>query len=700
MRKRALTHAAASVAALVVFCANSLVAQTAEEVIFQAVMLPENVAPAITNPNLSATATILVNLVRNSAGQVTSGTLTFAHISVRLTGSATLTAIHIHRGATGVNGPVVAGVVLPAGQFNRTGNFFLYNYALGVNAQENDLAGLEMLQGLLPDPTQFYIDVDTAGFPDGAMRGQLRRAERLTFLAQMSPANVVPPIADFGGSGAARVQIHAVRDASGSIISASGLIRLSYSVPQEVTFTSMHIHPGAAGVNGPITIGPFLPFPPNGVVRPSGNGILGEFFVDLLNNAAGVQTVAGMFNNPGDYYIDLHTTAQPDGAMHGQLRRASLISFPVTMLPSNVVPPVSGLAASVVGRILVHALWAEDGSVVAATVSPNVNVRFPGRTEFTGIHIHEGAAGVNGPLGFTSGGGTPTSPTVYGTGFGLLEPDRPPFTDAPSLATLNSLLQNPQNYYIDWHTTANPDGAVRAQLGTVPTAVPALTAGSVLSAVLDRSVTSLAPLGLFTIFGTNLAGLTTDLTGGDALPAAFGGVTVDVGGKRARLLYVSPNQINGQLLQDTPSGLQQVIVNNGSGASPTVTVTVAPTAPAIFFGSTGGAVLKNADFSLVGPSNPARAGDVLLIFFTGAGQTNPPIGSGSVVKFPPLAVTAPVRVTIGAQIAEVLYSAASPGFVGLYQASVRMPSGVLPSNAPVILGIAGVNSNTVTITVQ
>ena len=89
-----------------------------------------------------------------------------------------------------------------------------------------------------------------------------------------------------------------------------------------------------------------------------------------------------------------------------------------------------------------------------------------------------------------------------------------------------------------------------------------------------------------------------------------------------------------------------------------------------------------------------------MIFFTGAGQTNPPLGSGAIAGFPPLAVTAPVRVTIGGQNAEVIYSTASPGFAGLYQAALRMPSGVLAGNAPVILSMGGVNSNTVTIAAQ
>ena len=105
MRNRSISYVLARIAALIVFCAASLLAQTAEYVIFQAVMLPENAVPPVTNLNLSATGNVELSLVRNSAGEVISGTLLlYTHGS--LTGSATFTAIHVHRGAAGVNGPV------------------------------------------------------------------------------------------------------------------------------------------------------------------------------------------------------------------------------------------------------------------------------------------------------------------------------------------------------------------------------------------------------------------------------------------------------------------------------------------------------------------------------------------------------------------------------------------------------------------
>jgi uncharacterized protein (TIGR03437 family) len=114
----------------------------------------------------------------------------------------------------------------------------------------------------------------------------------------------------------------------------------------------------------------------------------------------------------------------------------------------------------------------------------------------------------------------------------------------------------------------------------------------------------------------------------------------------------------------------------------------------------GGLVLKNADFSLVRPGNPAAAGDILLIYSTGLGQTTSPQETGKPVPQAPFAHTGDVSVTIGGGTADVIYSIASPGFVGLYQTAVRMPAGVTAGNAAVTLKMGSVSSNTVMIAVR
>jgi uncharacterized protein (TIGR03437 family) len=141
-----------------------------------------------------------------------------------------------------------------------------------------------------------------------------------------------------------------------------------------------------------------------------------------------------------------------------------------------------------------------------------------------------------------------------------------------------------------------------------------------------------------------------------------------------------------------------VTVDNGSGASTDYSVVVAPTAPAIFFYPTP-AVLKNANYSLITTANPAKAGDVLLVFCTGLGQSTPPVATGQLVASDVVARTATVTATLGGRPATVVYSIVSPGFTGLYQVAVTVPTGV---TGPAILQLqmGTVSSNQVTINVQ
>jgi hypothetical protein len=85
---------------------------------------------------------------------------------------------------------------------------------------------------------------------------------------------------------------------------------------------------------------------------------------------------------------------------------------------------------------------------------------FPANTEFTGLHIHSGAAGVNGPVIISSGLSTLAS--ADGSGNILLQGEVAS-TDSAGVNALRGLLANPANWYINLHTRVNPGGAIRAQ---------------------------------------------------------------------------------------------------------------------------------------------------------------------------------------------------------------------------------------------
>jgi uncharacterized protein (TIGR03437 family) len=341
----------------------------------------------------------------------------------------------------------------------------------------------------------------------------------------------------------------------------------------------------------------------------------------------------------------------------------------------------------------------------AAYVRFDVNHRFPADTEFTGLHIHDGVATENGAVRINTGLGTP--PLRTATGFGNID-ITVVTADAAALATVTSLVVNPENHYINLHTTEFRGGAVRAQLAPASTARPAVA--NVISSVSDPALRTAALGGLMTVFGQNLFKVPGDMSGfapGALAPAALHGTSATIGGAAARILMLGrmsgnnpPDYIVLQVPFEASAGAGQLVVTNSAGAGTAFPITVAATAPALFFDSTGGIALHQ-DQTLVRPDSPARAGEMIFLYATGLGQTTPALASGAAGTLTPFQlVSVPVTATIGGSAATVVGAAAFPGVVGVYGVLVTVPSGLPAGNAASRIVAGGVASNTVTIQVR
>jgi uncharacterized protein (TIGR03437 family) len=189
-----------------------------------------------------------------------------------------------------------------------------------------------------------------------------------------------------------------------------------------------------------------------------------------------------------------------------------------------------------------------------------------------------------------------------------------------------------------------------------------------------------------TIFGTDLAPATriwnaqTEIVDG-RLPTELDGVRVNIGGRPAAVYYISPTQINVQAPDDIGTGNVSVEVVNANGTSASVTAEVRTAAPAFFLFEPDNQrylAAVHADATFLGraglfpglTTRPARPGDVILLFGTGFGPTNPPVQSGRVFNGAAPLVTLPT-IRIGNVPAQVQFGGLSGA--GLYQFNVVVP---------------------------
>jgi uncharacterized protein (TIGR03437 family) len=161
--------------------------------------------------------------------------------------------------------------------------------------------------------------------------------------------------------------------------------------------------------------------------------------------------------------------------------------------------------------------------------------------------------------------------------------------------------------------------------------------------------------------------------------------------------YISPSQINALVLSNVPAGSAYVSVTNTLGASVPVTVNIEALLPALFTFSPPNAKYAAAvgasDGAYIGPpgafgagatSRPAKPGELIELYGTGFGPTNPPDTPGVLLQAPlPLADASQVQILFGSTPSPNV-SFAGLSAPGLYQFNVVIP-GVADGDQPVVV---------------
>ena len=185
-------------------------------------------------------------------------------------------AAHIHRGKAGVSGNVVVPLKTP----NAAGN-----------SKGCAKASKALLRAMVKSPRAFYVNVHTAEFPNGAIRGQLKGSSTKAFgtIVKRTLNGTTEP------------------NATGTVVLRfrPGIVCYRIGV-ENVTLPTVgaHIHKGAAGANGGVVV----PFTPPGATGTSDACV-----------AADQSLIDEILGNLSGFYVNVHTKEHTGGAIRAQL---------------------------------------------------------------------------------------------------------------------------------------------------------------------------------------------------------------------------------------------------------------------------------------------------------------------------------------------------------------------------------------------
>jgi uncharacterized protein (TIGR03437 family) len=231
-------------------------------------------------------------------------------------------------------------------------------------------------------------------------------------------------------------------------------------------------------------------------------------------------------------------------------------------------------------------------------------------------------------------------------------------------------------------------------------------APAVFAAVNAASYTAqTAPAAWISIFGANLSATTRAWAASDfvngKLPTKLDGVSVLVNGNPAYLSYISPRQINAMFQDDGSTGQVSVQVTNSAGSSGTLAVQKAAYSPSLFRLSveqgnyviaqtTDGMLVGNyiigSDLGMFSQVRNAIPGEIVTLYGTGFGPTNPALPSDAAVTGS-AQTASPVTFTVGG-IAAVVQWAGMIG-PGLYQFNIYIPPNAPTGDLVIVSEVAG-----------
>lgn len=317
--------------------------------------------------------------------------------------SGPITGIHLHAGDFGENGPVVENLTP-----------FVNGNTVNVKLDAGDY--IDLLRN-----DSIYLNVHTALYPGGEIRGNFFQIEGLAFDTWLSGGQEVPSI-DNGAFGFALGFVNSSLDSMNVAVLADNL---------SDTLTGAHFHTGPLNMNGPVAINLTDDIEGNLIVNDEPIAVTSDVLASFLT---------------GELYINLHTSTYPGGELRGQVYRIARDGYAYDLCQEQEVHTVSGAGpASGSGMLAFNRDYDEMHVMVVANELSS---------EFQGAHIHNAAEGADGPVVFNMTDRWSNNGTFF-------------YVTDEFTSDLAQQVQS-GNAYVNVHTELNPAGEIRGQVVKMP----------------------------------------------------------------------------------------------------------------------------------------------------------------------------------------------------------------------------------------
>lgn len=206
-----------------------------------------------------------------------------------------------------------------------------------------------------------YVDVTSAAFPGGEIRGQVTNPGATVFVTVPTGAQQVPPV-------------QTQSTAHASFILNADQSTVVFHVVTTATPTNVLVERGIGGSNGQVA------YP----LTPSQNGQQQQT-LQKMDGMINMQQADSQALAAGRMYVNIQTAANPAGELRGQILVPGATLFTGVLAGASEVPPVTSSASGGTQIIISPDQQTLSYDAVVSGIIPTV------------IELNQGATGINGP---------------------------------------------------------------------------------------------------------------------------------------------------------------------------------------------------------------------------------------------------------------------------------------------------------------